>query len=94
VAWLFGRTAWAVYAAAFAFDVAILAARPDLMPRPRDAYLLLQAGAGPSLLLLFPFATALVAAMNAGTGWQPAVPGWPPGSASTTGCTSWCSRPT
>lgn len=66
VAWLFGRAAWMVYAGLFAFDIAVIAARPDLMPHPRAAYLLLHAGPGPSLVLLFPLATGLVAAHECG----------------------------
>ncbi len=66
VAWLFGRTAWTVYAAAAVFDLGVLIARPHLIPHPRAAYLLLHDGAGPSLVLLFPFAAALVALHECG----------------------------
>jgi len=59
VRWLFGRTAWLVYAAGVAAAIGCLAARPQLVPQPSAAYRLLPAGAGPSLVLLFPFATAL-----------------------------------
>jgi hypothetical protein len=61
VAWLFGRNAWVVYGTLFAFDIIVMAVRPQLIPQPRAVYLLLPAGAGPSLVLLFPFATALAA---------------------------------
>jgi hypothetical protein len=66
VAWLFGRTAWVVYGVMFAFDITVMAARPQLMPHPRAVYLLVHAGAGPSVVLLFPFATALAAAHECG----------------------------
>jgi hypothetical protein len=66
VAWLFGRTAWTVYASTAVFDLGVLIARPHLIPHPRAAYLLVHAGAGPSLVLLFPFATALVALHECG----------------------------
>ena len=59
VAWLFGRAAWTVYACMAAFDVGVLVARPALFPHARAAYQLVHAGAGPSLVLLFPVATAL-----------------------------------
>lgn len=66
VAWLFGRAAWVVYGGMLAFDIAVVAARPQLMPHARAVYMLLPSGAGPSLVLLFPFALALVAAHEAG----------------------------
>jgi len=66
VAWLFSRAAWVVYGGLFTFDIAVMAAMPQLMPHPRAVYLLLPAGAGPSLVLLFPFATALAAVHEAG----------------------------
>jgi len=66
VAWLFGPAAWAVYAGMLAIAVAILTARPQLMPHPRAVYTLLHAGAGPSLVLLFPCAMLLAAAHEAG----------------------------
>jgi len=62
VRWLFGRAAWSVYAALFAFDLAVMIGFPQLIPRPRAAYDLLGAGPGPSLVALFPLATSLVAA--------------------------------
>jgi len=55
-----------VYGCLFAFDIAVLITWPQLVPRPRAVYLLLHAGTGPSLVLVFPFATALVAAHEAG----------------------------
>ena len=61
VRWLFGRPAWAGYTALFLLGIACLIARPGLLPQPRDAYLLLHAGVGPSLVMLFPVATALTA---------------------------------
>jgi putative peptide zinc metalloprotease protein len=66
VRWLFGRAAWTVYAGLFVVDLVIMAARPQLLPRPRAAYQLLGAGAGPSLVALFPLATILVAAHECG----------------------------
>jgi hypothetical protein len=66
VRWLFGRTAWTAYAVLFAFDLAVMITRPELIPRPRAAYDLLSAGPGPSLVALFPLATALVAAHECG----------------------------
>jgi hypothetical protein len=66
VAWLFGRTAWTVYVGAAVFDLGVVIARPHLIPHPRAAYLMLHAGAGPSLVLLFPIATALVALHECG----------------------------
>jgi hypothetical protein len=66
VRWLFGRVAWTVYTVMFAFDITTMIARPQLIPHPSAAYTLLHAGAGPSLLLLFPVAIALVAAHECG----------------------------
>jgi hypothetical protein len=66
IAWLFGRAAWTVFAGLAVFDIGVLIARPQLVPHARAAYLLVHAGAGPSLVLLFPFATALVAGHECG----------------------------
>jgi putative peptide zinc metalloprotease protein len=66
VRWLFGRVAWTVYVTLLAFDIGVLIIRPQLLPHPRAAYQLLHVGAGPSLVLLFPLSTALVAAHECG----------------------------
>jgi hypothetical protein len=66
IAWLFGPAAWGSFAAMAVFDIGVLIAYPQLIPHPRAAYQLVHAGAGPSLVLLFPFATALVALHECG----------------------------
>jgi hypothetical protein len=66
VSWLFSRAAWVAYGSLAVFDITALLARPQLVPRARALYLLLHAGPGPSLVVLFPFATALVAAHECG----------------------------
>ncbi|WUI03577.1 hypothetical protein OHR68_17755 [Spirillospora sp. NBC_00431] len=56
---LFGRTAWAVYAACALFDLAVLAVWPPARPDPgSDAFVF--AAAGPSALVLTPFALAVM----------------------------------
>jgi len=62
-----------VYGCLFAFDIAVLITWPQLVPRPRAVYLLLHAGTGPSLVLVFPFATAL-AAVHEAAHWLAARP--------------------